>query len=155
MVSAEHAIATNGLLAAADIPPLVAPRIIRRTQWVELDPEDYPGMTIQYWLNPPNLVHRALVGSIRRPGQPAATDEETAAAEAALRRIVLAHNGWCDDEGEPLPPVTAAGFWDAIPLEIATLIAARALQGMSDLPNSLRAKLAGSNGGSAPETSGA
>jgi hypothetical protein len=109
-----------------------------------VDPVDYPGLEVEVWLNPP---HRLLV---------ALTSKEAAAseAEAALRQVVLAHNGWMDGGGAPLPPPSEMAFWEAIPTELAALTVGAYLRTFNDLPNFLSAKLGGSASGSAPATGG-
>jgi hypothetical protein len=39
-----------------------------------------------------------------------------------LQKIVVEHNGWCDEEGVPSPPANTDAFWDAIPDELAATL---------------------------------
>jgi hypothetical protein len=104
----------------------------KRTLWVDLpekapDGSDaYPGFKLRVWVNfPSRLAEDLKAGS---------TPEATA---AALRRIVLEHNGWCDDEGNPFPPADAPDFYESLPQELGLLIALAINEAMARFPNSL------------------
>jgi hypothetical protein len=118
------------------------PRIPRRTRWVAVDAEDYPDLQVELWLNAPQRIVAAF-GALK---------DDPAGAEAALRQVVLGHNGWTDSEGRTLPPPHEEAFWQAIPTEIALLILGRYLQEVAQLPNFLSAKLGSLLAGSAPAT---
>ena len=84
------------------------PRVRRREDWVELA-EPYAGFRFRLWMTAPTRVWMT-VG--------AGGDE----AEAALRSLVLAHNGWRDEDGVAYPPADDPAFWAAIPTELAALV---------------------------------
>jgi len=100
-----------------------ATRIPRREDWIDL-PDEYgeAGMQVRLWLNYPVHLKQDLFGG---------DDQKT---KAALRQIVLEHNGWTDFGGNPYPPCDQAevpaaddqpavpGFWEAIPDELAAAI---------------------------------
>lgn len=130
----------NGTAAVVlDVPVRpVAPRIQRRTKWVAIDPEGYPGFEVELWLNAPAGALAPILSDD--------ADEET--RRAAISRIVLGHNGWLDYDGEPYPPTTEPAFWDAVPTETAALVLVALINTVGvDVPNSVRAKLLKSNGG--------
>jgi hypothetical protein len=109
-----------------------APKMPRRETWLELPPE-YAGFRVKIWLNPPAKAWKAVwaVGE----------DKETkAAAEAALRDIVMEHNGWADVYGVPFPPADTAEFWDEIPDELAAVVMISCQLEMGKLGNSLLPK---------------
>src|SRR5262245_54143445 len=105
------------LRPGAAAPPAVArdnspdndgPRVQRREDWVEL-PEPYAGFRFKLWMTAPTRVWMTIG---------AGGDD----AEAALRSVVLAHNGWRDEDGAPFPPADSTAFWEAIPTELAALV---------------------------------
>ena len=112
-------------------PGQPGPRMPRRTLWVDLpekapDGSDaYPGFKVRVWVNfPARFAEQLKVG----------TAEEKA---AVLRRIVLEHNGWCDDEGTPFAPADDPAFYEQIPTELAVLIVVAIQEAMVRFPNSL------------------
>lgn len=128
----------NGVALAPTEPPIAGhplpgPRMPRRTLWLNLPEtapdgsEAYPGFKVRVWVNfPARLAEDLKTG----------TEDEKA---AVLRRIVLEHNGWCDDEGNPFPPAGDPEFYRAIPTELAVLVVVAIQEGMSSFPNSLLA----------------
>jgi hypothetical protein len=133
---------TNGALAAAAAeagPPATGasgqpgPRMPKRTLWVDLPattPEGevaYPGFRVRVWVNFP-----ARIADQIKDG----TEDDR---RAALRQIVLEHNGWCDDEGTPFAPADDPAFYNALPQELASLIVVTVIEAMSRFPNSLLA----------------
>lgn len=111
------------------------PQIKRRETWVEL-PEEYEGFRFKMWVNAPARVWNEL-----NPPANDDSDEDGAAreatAQAALRQIVLEHNGWRDFDGQPFPPADDAAFWEAIPTELAACVLMAARVEMGKLPNSM------------------
>lgn len=123
--------AINGTLLSTEAPAAPAssgtgPRIRRREGWVDFPPE-YEGFRVKLWYNFPSKLLDDL-----RSGEQDVT-------EAALRRIVLEHNGWCDEEGKPYPAAGDEGFWEAIPTEVAAIVLALIQMEATKLPNSLLA----------------
>jgi hypothetical protein len=95
---------------------------------VWLDVPEYPGFRVKIWVNMPNrLMDDFKSGNADR-------------AFPAARQIVLEHNNWCDENGEPYPPVSEESFWEAIPDELCKVVLAMVLSAPEQLPNSLRAK---------------
>ncbi len=134
--------ATNGTMTAA----LNGPRVHRREVWADLPAEaaeSYPDFRVKLWAN----FRRSLLDEI--------TSGDNDRVSVALRRIVLEHNGWCDEDGESYPPASDAAFWDAIPTELASLIVIVIQREATRLPNSLLRMSISSNGGSKPRTNGA
>ena len=113
-------------MALESLPPL---RIPRREVEVALPPE-YPGFTYRLWVNFPSRLNDEI------------NSGDQGRIVAALRRIVLAHNGWQDDEGGLLPQPTEAEFWERIPTELAAVIVATINAEIVKLPNSLRPRRA-------------
>lgn len=106
----------NGAIAVAgDVLPQTALPMQRKERWLPLHPTEYPGWEIKVWLNYPRRLRDAAFYSGTDPQQ----KEERL---AALRRIVLAHNGWADDEGVPFPPADTEAFWEDIPDEVGSAI---------------------------------
>jgi hypothetical protein len=105
------------------------PRIPRRETWVEL-PTEYPDFKFKMWVNAP----QRLWNDIRD------VDQDLSRALAALKQIILEHNGWLDFDESPYPPATEDAFWDAIPTELAGTIIAACNAEMTKLPNSLAPK---------------
>lgn len=108
-----------------------APRIPKRSAWVDVEPEEYSGFQVRLWLNPPAGTAAPIFST--------ESDEDT--QMAALGQIVLEHNGWLDFDGEPYPPSTDAAFWKAIPTELAALILVQIVNVINDRPNFARAQL--------------
>lgn len=102
-------------------------RLPHREVW--LDVPGYEGFKVKMWANYPQRLLDDLTGA------------DVPAMEAALLRVVLEHNGWGNEEGEPFPPANEAAFWDAIPTELAAILLVLATQEVvSHYPNSLFAK---------------
>lgn len=112
---------------SADPVPGGGPRIPRREKWIDL-PDEYAGFRARVWLNFPQRLKAEFQSG----------EQERQAA--ALSKIVLEHNGWCDEEGVPFPPAADPAFWDAVPDELAACVLILLDQEMAKLPNSLRAK---------------
>ena len=132
----------NGTAAAT----ASGPRVHRREVWADLPveaAESYPDFRVKLWAN----FRRSLLDEI--------TSGDNDRVSIALRRIVLEHNGWCDEDGQPYPSASDAAFWDAIPTELATLIVIVIQREATRLPNSLLRTSISSNGGSRPRTNGA
>jgi len=72
---------------------------------------EYPGHQARCWINfPQHLLNDVQSGEQTR-------------AVAALSRIVLEHNGWCDEDGAPYPSAAEAeAFWQAIPTHQAACL---------------------------------
>jgi hypothetical protein len=64
--------------------------------------------------------------------------QDAQAASEALKQIVLEHNGWCDEDGNPLPDANTDAFWNDIPTELGGVIIIAAQLEMGKLPNSLK-----------------
>jgi hypothetical protein len=96
----------------------------RREAWVEL-PTEYEGFKFRVWLNAPSRLWTELTG------------ESEAASLTALRSLVLEHNGWRDEEGQPYPPASEARFWEEIPTELAACVLVATQVEMQKLPNSM------------------
>jgi hypothetical protein len=106
------------------VPPAVeGPRVRRREEWVEL-PEPYAGFRFRLHVN----------ASTRTWMRVAQGGDD---AEAALRSLVLEHNGWCDEDGVPYPPASEAAFWAEIPTELAALVLKASQVEMGKLGSSL------------------
>jgi len=134
--------ATNGTVATA----VSGPRVRRREVWADLPSEaaeSYPDFRMKLWAN----FKRSLLDEIN--------SGDNDRVSAALCRIVLEHNGWYDEDGQPYPPASTAAFWDAIPTELAALIVIVIQREATRLPNSLLRMSTLSNGGSRPRTNGA
>lgn len=141
-------------------PPAAGVALQRREVWVEVP--GYEGYQILLWLNYPRHWEEAIQGANFRPFPPrpdveggdtdalnpwteqvkAWSAEREASMRAALGRVVLRHNGWCDypppdGTGEVLPQPQDPRFWDMIPQELADTVLALRVQKAADLPNSL------------------
>lgn len=94
--------------------PSGGPRMPKHTRWIAL-PEPYDGMQIQVWTNYPHGIGNALRGL-----------KGTDAFKAALAACVLAHDGWLDADGEPLPDAQSEDFWwsDGISDELVGVVLA-------------------------------
>jgi len=113
----------------ADAAPL-APggvRLPKITQWLDL-PGEYDGLKFLAWINCPNRMLREFQSG----------DDER--IRAVLTKIILSHNGWADDEGEPFPSPTTAAFWQDIPTELAALTIRVFTEAVNARPQSLLAK---------------
>ena len=125
------------------------PRIPRRELW--LDVPEYPGFRVRMWANYPQRLARDL------------QSKDAALIGAALSQIVIEHNGWCDEEGNPYPPASERRvaiesvaedgpdgesitrtvnrveypFFDAIPTELAVVLVVLVNEAAATLPNSL------------------
>ena len=112
-----------------------APRAPRRTAWVDM-PDEYQvddegkpvaegqRMRFRMWLNfPQRILTEIQSGDQERSG-------------AALRQIVLEHNGWWEND-EPLPPADDPDFWQAISTNLAVAMLAVIGRESAKIPNSL------------------
>lgn len=115
---------TNGHLVT--LAPPVGPRVMRRVVWLDLNDDCYPGFRLQVWLNPSHAQKRLADTA----------GDDDARVRALVNLIVLAHNGWCDEDGQPYPPVSEPGFWDAIPGELTRRAFAAIEEAFSAVPNS-------------------
>ena len=108
-------------------PPAPAgPRIPRREVWIDFPPE-YPGFRVKVWLNfPARMLDDLRSGDVDR-------------MRKTLFKVVLEHNGWVDEDGEPYPPPTDEDFWTTIPTEVGVTIIALINIEVTKLPNSLAA----------------
>lgn len=140
----------------ASAPPApTGPRVPRRERWLDL-PDEYgaAGMKIKVWVNYPTRYGNAIFNADEQAAALARIDPEDEYAEtrkrevteqfkqerlAALSKIVVEHNGWLDDDGQPFPPADTEAFWDAISNELALTIFALLGQEIGVLPNSVGA----------------
>lgn len=99
------------------------PRAPRRE--VEVLIEGYPGFAAWVWANYPQRLRDDL------------TSADGERIRAALLRLVVEHNGWCDEEGTPYPPASDPAFWDAIPTELSLLLGRAIREAPSVYPNFL------------------
>lgn len=97
------------------------PSIPRREVWLTL-PGDYREFRVLVWRNFPQRLKREL------------TSGDTERILTAMTLIILEHNGWIDDAGEPFPPANTQAFWEEIPDELAMLIMNRILEETKTLP---------------------
>lgn len=86
---------------------------------------EYPGFEVQLWVNFPQRLAADMQAG------------DTARAVEALGQIVVAHNGWCDENGEPLPQPADPAFWDRISNELALVIVSLVSAEAERLPKSL------------------
>lgn len=112
---------TNGAAEPAPARP-TGPRIRRLEEWQEL-PEPYEGFKLRFWVNYPQRLVLNL-------------DSEEA-IRAAVREIMLEHNGWQDDEGE-LPQPHDPAFIERCPTHLFTAAFGLVRQAATTLPNSLQ-----------------
>lgn len=132
---------------------VAGPRLPRRETWVNL-PGDYDGFRFKLWVNAPKRLWNAVFAAAATAEDEIQPDDTPAmvqtkadrlkaradAASAALQQIVLEHNGWLDDQGQPFSPASEPAFWDEIPNELAGLVLASAALEQGKLPNSLAPK---------------
>jgi hypothetical protein len=118
--------------APSDAPgpsPLQRPRIER---WVDVP--DYPGYRVKLWINYDRRLAEALNAPLPDPpAEDATADEQTAydaqvqargeAMEAAVKQIVLGHNGWPDEDGNVLPQPQDEAFWERLDQHLAAVLA--------------------------------
>lgn len=93
----------NGQAGEAMAVQPVGPRLPRDEEW--WDVEGVPGFAVRLWANFPTALWRQAIGVA------VTTDQQ----REAMRQIVLEHNGWLDEDGEPYPAADAAEFYDTIP----------------------------------------
>lgn len=113
---------TNGTeVRATQILP-----IPKREVW--LDVPEYPTWKVLIWVNYPQRLNLELASG------------EAARVSAAVRQIVIAHNGWIGEDGEPYPvEIDSDEFWKAIPDELAAVLGVLVLTAKFILPKSLGA----------------
>jgi hypothetical protein len=100
-----------------------------QSRWVDVDSERYPGFRVK------------LRANFRQATALEIASGDEARMVAGLAEVVLEHNGWRDDLGEPFPPATDPAFWTgprSIPTEVAGLLLARVAEEASAYPNSRR-----------------
>lgn len=105
------------------------PQVQRREAWVDL-PEEYAGFKVQVWVNAPTKLFMALRGEDM-------TEEQL---QETASKLVLAHNGWRDFDGNEYPPPSEEAFWVEIPTELAACVFALLQAESFKLPNSLAPK---------------
>lgn len=106
-------------------PAQAGPRIPRREAWVDL-PSEYAGFRLRVWLNAPATVWNDL------------TSGDEARMVAAMARVALEHNGWCDFDGAPYPQPDDKALWDVLPTELIAVMITAIQNEMQKLPNSMR-----------------
>lgn len=116
----------------------IGPQIKRREAWVDL-PDEYEGFQFKLWVNAPSKLWTDLTASSNKDDDASRNDNEDMRV-AALRQIVLEHNGWRDFDNTPFPPASEAEFWEKIPTELAACILVAAQVEMRKLPNSIAPK---------------
>lgn len=102
-------------------------QLTKRTETTAL-PEPYEEFEITYWVNPPSKMWQELLD----------TDSE-ARRQELLGQVMIGHNGWCDYDGNELPPPNEARFWEEIPTELAVAVLAALNVAMGKLARSVRA----------------
>ena len=105
-----------------------APKVQRREKWITIKDEAYEGFEFRIWVNYPQRLDLEI----------RSTDEDK--IRAALKQVILEHNGWLDEEGNPYPPSTTDEFWKQIPNELAAVVLALMRMEAARLPNSLMRK---------------
>jgi hypothetical protein len=92
--------------------------------WVDV-PDPYEGFRARIWVNyPRRFLEDIHSGDLER-------------TKAALCRVVLAHNDWCDENGQALPAASTPEFWDAIPDELAAALIGLLNEESQKLPNAI------------------
>ena len=100
-------------------------------------PEPYTGFRIRAWVGYPQRLFSDLP-TVDPDADPAQQAAQAQAAEAqlraALRQILLEHNGWQDDDGE-LPPPTTDAFYARCPTHLFNTTLAVVRQAATTPPN--------------------
>jgi hypothetical protein len=108
----------------ASLRPAAGRRSRPKTVWLPIEDSYYPDFEFEAKIN----YTQELENDIR------SADEDRIAK--ALAKIVLRHNDWHNDEGEPYPQPDDPKFWQMIPSELlATMLALVRLEA-NRLPNS-------------------
>ncbi len=120
----EPTVTTNGpgTLAPA------GPQVRKRLEWTDLPDEaqeSYPGFRVRIWAN----YRRSLTAEIG--------SGDADRLRNALVQIIVEHNGWLNDEGQPYSPASDPRFWDEIPDELAAVLIVLVRRASTKLPNSL------------------
>lgn len=116
--------------ASPVIPQQVQGKQVRRKEgWVKIDDDAYPDFNFKMWINYPQKYDDAI--------KTTATPDEI---RETLGKIVLAHDGWLDEEGMPYPPANTPEFWKSIPNELAAAIITLVRLEATNLPNLLMEK---------------
>lgn len=126
----------NGTIMLADprlmddlVPmSMKAPILIKRTPWVKLI-APYEGFELRCWVNFPRR--------IRTQFQNAKNEEEVL---QVLQIVVLEHNGWLKEDGEPMPPPSSAEFWELMPDETFAIFLSLFREEIDRIPNSLQGR---------------
>lgn len=129
---------TNGYEPPAAPPRPSGPRIPRQAleEWLDL-PAPYEGFRIRAWVGYPQRLFTDL------PAIDPDADEATQAVQArqaqdhlrdVLKRVLLEHNGWQDDDGE-LPQPTTDAFYDRCPTHLFNTALAVVRQAATTPPN--------------------
>ncbi len=117
--------------APASAPVALAPsgpQVRKRLEWTDLPDEaqeSYPGFRVRIWAN----YRRSLTAEIG--------SGDADRLRAALVQIIVEHNGWLNDEGQPYSPASDPRFWDEIPDELAAVLIVLVRRASTKLPNSL------------------
>ena len=111
------------MVKKVDGEPVVTtgPQMQKRLVW--LDIPEYEGFEIQIWANHPQQLSLDLVS------------QEVTKVQAALCRVITAHNGWLDYDGNVYPEASTPEFWEAIPTELAVLVMQLVNEAVMQLPN--------------------
>lgn len=105
-------------------PTPTGPRVQRREAWVDL-PKEYEGFKFRMWVNAPGSLWDSVWSG---------SDE---LIEKSLLQIMLEHNGWCDFDGKPYPPLSDPDFYKAVPTELVSCMLQVAQNETGKLPKSL------------------
>lgn len=116
--------------APALVSPAGPPRAKRRESWVEIPEEFGEGMHFRMWLSYPTGYRAELLGA-----------ETTEARKLQiLHEVILEHNGWCDEQGQPYPPAESDAFWRVISEELGGVLIALLIDEPSNAPLALVAR---------------
>lgn len=118
-------------------PRLMGPRIPRQAleEWLDL-PEPYQGFRIRAWLGYQQRLFTSIPAVTAEDADEQRAQLETAKAQlrAALKQILLEHNGWQDDEGE-LPQPHDDAFYERCPANLFNTTLALVRQAAETPPN--------------------
>jgi hypothetical protein len=128
-INAPSKLVDDALMASAPNAPTYAD-LERRVQALEQREKAGEDVTAEY---------KALddEGDERRRVWLEGIDEAKQRRLSALRRLVVRHNAWCDENGQSYSPAGTDAFWEEIPDELAAAIMILLRQQASKLPSSM------------------
>lgn len=107
---------------------VAGPQLKRLEDWYDLDPQEFPGFQVRLWLGFSQEDWETLTEvpqfseDMTREEIKQRREESEERKRTVLRKIVRAHNGWREENGDPFPDALDTDFYRRIPTRLASVI---------------------------------